>query len=148
MGRATAQAVSRRLPTAAARVQTRSGHVGFCDGQKWRWARFSPRTSVSPANLHSMCFSTIIFTITRGWHNRPEVAAVQIATQTKPNQTKKKKKTKKKPVLMVQTYISCEGNAVIYMVTSSLHLIHRKTTNISIQLYVLSLYLLFVNQLI
>jgi hypothetical protein len=57
------------FPTAAARVQTRSGHVGFCDGQKWRWRRFSPRTAVSPANLHSICFSTIIFTITRGWHN-------------------------------------------------------------------------------
>jgi hypothetical protein len=42
-----------------------------------------PRTSVSPANLHSICFSTIIFTITRGWHNRSGVAAVQIATQTK-----------------------------------------------------------------
>jgi hypothetical protein len=39
-------------------------------GQKWRWGRFPPRTSVSPANLHSICFSTIIFTITRGWHNR------------------------------------------------------------------------------
>jgi hypothetical protein len=60
-----------------------SGHVGFCDGQKWRWGRFSSRTSVSPANLHSICFSTIIFTITRGWHNRPGVAAVPIASQTK-----------------------------------------------------------------
>jgi hypothetical protein len=63
-GRAIAQAVSRRLPTAAA----------FCDGQKWRWGRFSPRSSVSPANLHSICFFTIIFTITRGWHNRPHKA--------------------------------------------------------------------------
>jgi hypothetical protein len=26
---------------------------------------------VSPANLNYICFSTIIFTITRGWHNRP-----------------------------------------------------------------------------
>jgi hypothetical protein len=34
-------------------------------------------------NLHSICFSTIIFTITRGWHNRPGVAAVPIASQTK-----------------------------------------------------------------
>jgi hypothetical protein len=34
VGRAIAQAVSRRLPIAAARVQTGSGHVGFCDGQK------------------------------------------------------------------------------------------------------------------
>jgi hypothetical protein len=60
-----------------------SGHVGFCDGQKWRWSRVSPRTSVSPANLHSIYFSTIIFTITRGWHNGPGVAAVPIASQTK-----------------------------------------------------------------
>jgi hypothetical protein len=80
---AIAQAVSRRLPTAAARVQTRSGHVGFCGGQKWRWGGFSPRTSVFPTNLHSICFSKIIFTITRGWHHRPGVAAVPIASQTK-----------------------------------------------------------------
>jgi hypothetical protein len=26
---------------------------------------------VSPANLYSICFSTIIFIITRGWHSRP-----------------------------------------------------------------------------
>jgi hypothetical protein len=59
------------------------GHVGFCDGQKWCRGRFSARTSVSPANLHSICFSTIIFIITRGWHNRPGVAAVPVASQTK-----------------------------------------------------------------
>jgi hypothetical protein len=63
-------------------IQPGSGHVGFCDGQKWRWGTFSPRTSVFPANLHSICFSTIIFTITRGWHNRAGVAAVPIASQT------------------------------------------------------------------
>jgi hypothetical protein len=57
--------------------------VGFCDGQKWRWGRFSPRTSFSPANLHSIMFSTIIFIITRGWHNRPGVAAVPIVPQSK-----------------------------------------------------------------
>jgi hypothetical protein len=38
---------------------------------------------VFPANVHSICFSTIIFTITRGSHNRPGVAAVPIASQTK-----------------------------------------------------------------
>jgi hypothetical protein len=78
-GRAIAQAVSRRLPG----FKSGSGHVGFCDGQKWRWGTFSPRTSVSPANLQSICFSSIIFTITRGWHNRPGVAAVPIASQTR-----------------------------------------------------------------
>jgi hypothetical protein len=34
-------------------------------------------------NLNSICFSTIIFTITRGWHNRPGVAAVPTASQTR-----------------------------------------------------------------
>jgi hypothetical protein len=58
-------------------------YVGFYDGQKWRWGRFPPRTSVSPANLHSICLSTITFTIIRGWHNRPGVAAVPIVSQTK-----------------------------------------------------------------
>jgi hypothetical protein len=43
----------------------------------------SPRTSVSPANLQSICFSTIIFIITRGWHNRPGVAPVPIASQSR-----------------------------------------------------------------
>jgi hypothetical protein len=36
-----------------------------------------------PANLHSICFSTIIFTITRGCHNRPGVAAAPIASQSR-----------------------------------------------------------------
>jgi hypothetical protein len=30
----------------------------------WRWGRFSPSTSVSPANLHSTNFPTITITIT------------------------------------------------------------------------------------
>jgi hypothetical protein len=46
-------------------------------------AGFLRELGVSPANLHSICFSTIIFTITRGWHNRPGVAAVPIASQTR-----------------------------------------------------------------
>jgi hypothetical protein len=70
--------------------------VGFCDGQKWRWGRFSPRTSVSPANPHSICFSTIIFTITRGWHNRPGVAAVLIASQSR---IKKKRRQERKVLI-------------------------------------------------
>jgi hypothetical protein len=60
-GRAIVQAVNRRLPS----------HVGFCDGQKWRWGRFSPRrTSVSPANLHSI-FGTRGFGL--GLHGRNQV---------------------------------------------------------------------------
>jgi hypothetical protein len=52
-------------------------------------AGFLRELTVSPANLHSICFSTIIFTITRGWHIRPGVAAVPIASQ-KPELKKKK----------------------------------------------------------
>jgi hypothetical protein len=60
-----------------------SRKVGFCGGQKWRWGRSPPTTSISPANLHSICFSTIIFTITRGWHTRTGMATVPIALRTK-----------------------------------------------------------------
>jgi hypothetical protein len=59
-----------------------SAHVGFFNGQKWRRGNLSPRTSVSLANLHCICFSTIIFTITRGWHNRPGMAAVTVSTES------------------------------------------------------------------
>jgi hypothetical protein len=49
---------------------------------KWRWCRFyfSEYFGFLSGNLHSICFSAIIFTITRGWHNRPGVAAVPIAS--------------------------------------------------------------------
>jgi hypothetical protein len=65
--RAVAQAVSRWLPTAAARVRVQAA-CAVCGGQSGTGAGFSPRTSVSPAN-HSTNFSIII--ITRGGHNRP-----------------------------------------------------------------------------
>jgi hypothetical protein len=66
-GRAVAQAVSRWLPTAGARVRVRAGMWGlWCT--KRHWSRFSPSASVFPAN-HSTNFS--IITITWGWYNRP-----------------------------------------------------------------------------
>jgi hypothetical protein len=67
IGRSIAEAVSRWLPTAAARVQSRVWSSGICGGV-WRRDRFSPCTSVSPA-IHSTKFS--ILTITRGRYNRP-----------------------------------------------------------------------------
>jgi hypothetical protein len=54
VGRATAQAVSRWLPTAAAQV--RGQVMRDLRWTKWHWGRFSPSTSVSPANLHSTKF--------------------------------------------------------------------------------------------
>jgi hypothetical protein len=56
---------------------------------------------ISPANVHSICFSTIILTITRGWHNRPGVAAVPIVSQTRI----KKNKNNRKPLGIGHVYI-------------------------------------------
>jgi hypothetical protein len=40
---------------------------------KWRWGRFSPSTSVSPANLYSTNFSTINIAYHLGLDNRPVI---------------------------------------------------------------------------
>jgi hypothetical protein len=62
-GRAISQAVSGWLATAAARVRALVWSSGICGGQSSAGAGFL-RTSVSPANLHSLKVSIII--ITRG----------------------------------------------------------------------------------
>jgi hypothetical protein len=54
-GRDISQAVSRRLPTAAARDRPQFRSCGICGGQ----SGFSPCISVSPANSHSTDCSTI-----------------------------------------------------------------------------------------
>jgi hypothetical protein len=71
-GRAVAQAVSRCLPTAVARVRVRAA-CGVCGGQSGTGAGFL-RVLRFPLTNHSINFSIII--ITRAWHNRPLVAAV------------------------------------------------------------------------
>jgi hypothetical protein len=55
-----AQAVSRRLRTAAARVLAQIKSCGICGGQSGTWARFYPSTSVSLANSHSTNCSTLL----------------------------------------------------------------------------------------
>jgi hypothetical protein len=71
-GRAIAQAVSRRLPTAAARVRAQVRLCGICGGQLGTGAgflrgfRFSLPILIPPTAPHSSS-STI-----RGCHNRPE----------------------------------------------------------------------------
>jgi hypothetical protein len=66
VGRAIAQAVSRWLPIATARVRYRSDTRGIFGGQS---GRLSPSTSVYPANHHSTKFSILIFI--RGMYNGP-----------------------------------------------------------------------------
>ena len=53
MGRAIAQAVSHRPPTAEARVPSRASPCGICGGQSgWHWDRFFPRViRFSPVNF-------------------------------------------------------------------------------------------------
>jgi hypothetical protein len=67
-GRAVVQAVSCWLPTVVARVRVRAGMWGLW-WTKRHLGRFSPSTSLSPANHLSTNFSIII--ITQGWHSRP-----------------------------------------------------------------------------
>jgi hypothetical protein len=72
-GRAIAQAVSLWLPTAVARVRARGLVKWDLWWTKWRWGRFSPSTSVSPANLHSTNFSIILITIGTIGHSVADV---------------------------------------------------------------------------
>jgi hypothetical protein len=87
-GRAIAQAVSRWLPTAAARVQTRVYSCGISGGQCGAGAgflrvlRFPPPIFIPPILPQSP--SRII----RGWYNRPVVAAVP---KVPPRKLRKKK---------------------------------------------------------
>jgi hypothetical protein len=53
LGRAIAQAVSRWLPIAAARGSSPGLDMWDLWWTRWRWGRFSPSISVSPANFHS-----------------------------------------------------------------------------------------------
>jgi hypothetical protein len=77
LGRAMAQAVSRSLPTTAARVRSRVWSSGICGGQSGpeagflRVFRFPLPIFIPPIAPQSP--SPIIW----GWYNRPEVAAVQ-----------------------------------------------------------------------
>jgi hypothetical protein len=80
---APVQAYTRQLLTAAAQVQTRVWSCGILWWTKVALGQVFSENFGFPANIHSIGFSTIIFTITRGWHNRPGVVAVPIASQTK-----------------------------------------------------------------
>jgi hypothetical protein len=53
VGPAIAQGVSRRPPTAEARVRSRLSPCGICSGQNGTGTGFSPSTSVFPYQFHS-----------------------------------------------------------------------------------------------
>jgi hypothetical protein len=94
-GRAIAEAVSRWLPTAVARVRARVWSYGICGGQSDRGAgflrvlRFPLPIFIPPIAPQSS--SSIIW----GLYNRPEMAAVPVDLVPPP--TNNKKSQAKKP---------------------------------------------------
>jgi hypothetical protein len=91
-GRATAQAVNRRLPTAAARVRTQVRLCGICGGQSGTGAgflrvlRFLLPILVPPTAPHSSSSAV------PGWYNRPVSGRRTKWAQSHPTPRKLKKK--------------------------------------------------------
>jgi hypothetical protein len=78
-GRDRAQAVSRRLPTAAARFRVRVWSCGICGGQSGAGALRSPMPIFIPP-ISSQSPSSVIW----GWYNRSVVAAVPSGVRLTP----------------------------------------------------------------
>jgi hypothetical protein len=87
-----AQAVSRRPPTAEARVRSRVSLCGICGGQSGTGTGFSPSTSVFPCQFHSTCapllgkgqkITNIVIYIT-GLHKKPYGCGTSVASAAGP----------------------------------------------------------------
>jgi hypothetical protein len=89
-GRAIAQAVSRWLPTAAARVRSRVWLSGICGGQSGAGAGFLRVLRFSLAIFNSPIAPQSPSPIIWGWYNRAEVAAVPCGLSLTPPSNKKK----------------------------------------------------------
>jgi hypothetical protein len=88
-GRAMAQAVSRRPPTAEDRVRSRVSPCGICGGQSGIGTSFSPSTSVFPCQFHSTGaalhgnIKKKIIVIT-GLHNKPQDCGASVPSAAGP----------------------------------------------------------------
>jgi hypothetical protein len=89
VGRAMAQAASRRPLTAEARLRSRVSPCGICGGQSGTGAGFSPSTSVFPCQFHSTGAplqgktKKLIIFIT-GLHNKPKNCGASVASTAGP----------------------------------------------------------------
>jgi hypothetical protein len=79
MGRAVAQAVSRRPLTAEARVRSRVVPCGICGGRSVTGTGFSPSSTGPPLKWKSRKILIIIIFFT-GLHNKPEGCGASVAS--------------------------------------------------------------------
>jgi hypothetical protein len=97
VGRAMAQAVSRRPPTAEARVRSRVSPYGICGGQSGIGTGFSPSSSVFPCQFHSTGApllgkgQKIIIIVIIGLHNKPHGCSASVVSAAGPFAAKEKK---------------------------------------------------------
>jgi hypothetical protein len=100
--RLTAQAVSRRPPTAEVRVRSRVSPCGVCGGQSGTTTGLSPSTSVFPCQFHSTGAPllgkgqkiTIIIIFIIGLDNKPQGCGASVASAAGSFTTKKKRQCK------------------------------------------------------
>jgi hypothetical protein len=109
-GRAMAQAVSRRPPTAEFWVRSRVSPCGVCSGRSGTGTGFSPSSSVFPCQFHSTRAPLlgkgqkiiIIFIFIIGLHNKSHGCSVSVASAAGPSQ-------KKKPSIMHTIFLFVSG---------------------------------------
>jgi hypothetical protein len=94
VGRAIAQAVSRRPLTVETRVRSRVSPCEICGGQSGTGIGFSPSTSVFPCQFHSTGAplqgkTKKLFIFITGLHNKPQGCGASVGSAAGPFTTKK-----------------------------------------------------------